>query len=729
MLRSMIVMLLLVGAGSPAFAAEASGSSSPDSNSQLPMWSTTQAKKDRYLSAHGLRAFAGGYSEDGLEFWAYPLLIASDFKLEFMRSGTKPIAGISLLGSVEVDPLGFTRTYKGNGFTVRERVDTRGQVPGVRVKYRIEGAKDLRIRASFRPSLNLMWPVGVGGQEIAWQESTRGFLLSEPSKRFKALVSSAQAADHSQPNNDRRGSEFGLPLFMTMQPQPCGADRCATLIFAGQSEQGEGLDATTAALLNAADAPEHADVARFQPTTQMRITTPDADANRALRWAQIALEQAWTCNARLGCGLVAGYGPSHGARRPQYAWYFAGDGLVATRALVHEGQYARAAEELDFILRYQHPDNGMLWHEMSQSAGFVDWAKDYEYMYVHVDIAFQFLSTLGEYVHASGDFEFVRTHWSKIMAAFEYCRSTLDPRDGLPRVPHDKMSGNEQDRLTDELTLSAAWVDVLRAMSQLPTVDAAQAAQWAADAEMARQQIRKRYRDTEAGRWISGFKRSGEAGESFSYADLAAIASGAATPEEAAATFDRLASPDYLTAWGLRSKPTSASDYDPEAYSRGSVWGLGSAAASERMWRSGRHEQAAVLWQRLVPWAEQDSLGHMHEVQSGTRFIPQSESVPEQTWSSAAFLSAAIGGMLGLEADARGNVLRFAPQPPQGWHWLKAEHVRMGKSVVDLEWRNENGKASLDVRNNGPALRLVWVQAGVETSSEIPPGHTRLAAP
>jgi hypothetical protein len=85
--------------------------------------------------------------------------------------------------------------------------------------------------------------------------------------------------------------------------------------------------------------------------------------------------------------------------------------------------------------------------------------------------------------------------------------------------------------------------------------------------------------------------------------------------------------------------------------------------------------------------------------------------------------------MLGLEADARHKVLRFAPQPPQAWRSLKAERVRVGKSVVDLEWRNEGGKASLEVRNSGPAFRLVWTQGGAETSSEIPPGHTRLGAP
>jgi hypothetical protein len=49
----------------------------------------------------------------------------------------------------------------------------------------------------------------------------------------------------------------------------------------------------------------------------------------------------------------------------------------------------------------------------------------------------------------------------------QYCLSTLDKSDGLPRVPAGKMSGNEQDRLTDELTLSASWVSAAHARFEL----------------------------------------------------------------------------------------------------------------------------------------------------------------------------------------------------------------------------------------------------------------------
>jgi len=703
------------------------------------MWSTAQARSNRYVSVHGLRAFAGGYSEDGLEFWTFPLQIASGYALDFMQPGAPSVPGIALLASVEIDPLGVTRVYKGTDFRVSERITTHAKDPGVLVQFRVEGRRDLQVQVRFRPSLNLMWPAGIGGQEMAWDQAAHGFLLSEPTRRFNALISSTQATDHSQPNNDRRGSEFTREIMLTLEPKPCAGGRCATLVFAGQSEKNEDVNAITASLLSASEASQADDAKRFAAAGIVKITTPDAEANRALQGAQVALEQAWTCNARLGCALVAGYGPSHGARRPQYAWYFAGDGLLAARALLHEGAYKRAADELDFIYRYQKPDDGMIWHEMTQSAGFLDWARDYPYMYVHVDITFDFLAVLAEYDRATGDQAFLARHWPETLKAYRYCLSTLDASDGLPRVPADKMSGNEQDRLTDELTLSAAWVQAAHAMSGLAASmhDEPLRRQAEAASLRARASLRSRYRDAKRQRWISGFSRSGAAGESTSGADLAAITSGAATPEETAATLDRLATPAYMTAWGLRSSPTTSRDYDPAAYGKGSVWGLGTAAAAEILWQARRSDVANGLWMSLVPWTSIDSLGHMHEVMRGDAFTPQRESVPEQTWSSAAFLSAAIHGMLGLDSDARNNVLHFAPQLPASWESVRVEHVRVGRSIVDLDWHAGQERTTLDVRNAGPAFHLVWTEArAVDDATapavierDIPPGSTHLSLP
>jgi glycogen debranching enzyme len=679
----------------------------------LPVWSTQLAQPNRYISAHGLRGFAGGYSEDGLEFWSFPLQIVSGYQLRFTLPKSAPVPAISVLTSVEVDPLGVTRTYTAPDFHVRERITTSAKDPGVLVRFTVEGRRDLQIEVQFEPSLNLMWPAGIGGQETSWDQDAQGFLLSEPTHQFRALISSPQAAAHSEVNNDRRGSDFNRRTSLTVKPQPCAAGACSTLVFAAQSEKEEDVHATAASLLRASEDTAIADAGRYSSSDIVTITTPDVDANRAIKWAQIALEQAWSCNARLGCAIVAGYGPSHTSRRPQYAWYFAGDGLLATEAFLHEGNYKRGAEELAFLYRYQNPDSGMIWHEISQSAGFLNWARDYPYMYVHVDITFDFLTELAEYDRITGDQAFLAQHWPASLKAYQYCLSTLDTSDGLPRVPADKISGNEQDRLTDELTLSALWVNAAHAMSELAaSMHDEELSRKAESASLrARASIRSRYWDSTARGWISGFTRAGKATERTSAADLAAIASGASTPEQSAATLDMLATPAYLTAWGLRSKPATAPDYDPTGYAKGSVWAFSTAAAAEIMWRAHRADAANALWQSLVPWEQVDSLGHMHEVMSGSFFTPQRESVPEQTWSSSAFLSAAIHGMLGLESDGRTNVLHLDPQVPSSWHSFQVEHVRIGNSLVDLSWHSDNGHFALDLHNNGPMFHLKWIQA------------------
>lgn len=124
----------------------------------------------------------------------------------------------------------------------------------------------------------------------------------------------------------------------------------------------------------------------------------------------MALDQAWVCAPDLGCGEVAGYGPSRPKRRPQCAWYFAGDGLVAVEGLLATQNHARAREELAFIARRQNPKNDMIWHELSLSAPLIDWEKNYPYMLVHVDITLQYLSILEDYVETTGDHAFLREH-------------------------------------------------------------------------------------------------------------------------------------------------------------------------------------------------------------------------------------------------------------------------------------------------------------------------------
>ncbi|HEU4670086.1 MAG TPA: hypothetical protein VFR91_05240 [Dyella sp.] len=122
-------------------------------------------------------------------------------------------------------------------------------------------------------------------------------------------------------------------------------------------------------------------------------------------------------------------------------------------------------------------------------------------------------------------------------------------------------------------------------------------------------------------------------------------------------------------------------------------------------------------------------------MQAGDRFVPQRESVPEQAGSSAAFLSAAIGGLPGPPMDASALRLGVAPQPPVAWPQLSARGVRVGIRFVGPAWRRGDRTIVLEVGNRGAPVTLDWREPGRngagsrKLSTVVPDGHGRWILP
>jgi glycogen debranching enzyme len=450
------------------------------------------------------------------------------------------------------------------------------------------------------------------------------------------------------------------------------AGHVARFVIAGSTTSIDDARATYAHLRDGS-ASSQSDTAREQQEWaehKLRIKTPDEKVNHALAWSQWALEQAWVCNPSLGCGLVAGYGPSRGlARRPQYAWFFAGDALTSLPALLLSGEFERTRQALEFLLNYQDHQTGMMWHEMSQSAGYVHWT-DYPYMFPHVDVTFLFLETLQTYATITGDADFVRTHWEAISKSYKYCQSLIDPADGLPRVPPGKEGSDEQRHPQQELSLAVAWMQASVAYARLARLSGHEELAPAAEAASARAAVAIpiHFWNTSTNYFASGILSDGTAEPEMHLPPDAAIP----LLDEArrAAVLDRIAGPEFQTAWGTRGVGTASPTFDPASYATGSVWAASTANAASELWRAGRAEAAWKVWRSLLPWFTLDSMGHLHETLSGSAFQPQIESVPEQTWSSALFVSSFLTGAAGLTAGS-GNAHR---------HLRAGASVRLGPS-------------------------------------------------
>jgi glycogen debranching enzyme len=683
--------------------------------------------------AAGERGFVGGYNTPGLEVWTYPLQIVRHYWISFHVEGdTSDVDGRAALQSIEQTPTGATQVYSAPGITLRERIYAPVDVPAALVGYSVESTRPVLITVHFTPSLNLMWPGAVGGQEIHWDSTHSAYTLDEPSRRFRGAVMSRQIVGHEQVQNNRRDSEFERSVSFTIRVTP-GGSTGAMIAFAGSSTPDETPVETAEKLTAHARESETRARTRYASLNVIDVETPDSAVNRALRWAQVTLEQAWACNPQLGCGMLAGYGPSRGARRPQYAWFFAGDGLVAVEAFLREGAFARARDELAFILRYQNKRSGAIWHELSQSAGFLDWEHAYPYMFVHVDVSFDFLNALRDYVETTGDAAFAKQHWSAIQAAYEYCRATVPRGRTLPEIPAGKEGRDEQDPQRDELSLSLAWVSASRSFATLARLTGHGAL--AADAERrsraARDAIRPTYYDARNQQWVSGHLRSGAPVEGLTAGLIALLHQGLLGEPEQRTLLDALASPRYRAPWGIRSTPNDSPLYDPDAYARGSVWAIGTADAITAFFEAGRASTAIALWRDLVPWFGLDSPGHMHEVLNGDSFAPERESVPDQTWSSAAFVSSGMRMLLGLQLEATKRQLRFAPQLAPDWDAVRVRHIAVAGAEVNLAVRVEPQRIELEVENPGSAVTLTFrppLPSGVHVSSVVLSTGVRLTS-
>ena len=172
---------------------------------------------------------------------------------------------------------------------------------------------------------------------------------------------------------------------------------------------------------------------------------------------------------------------------------------------------------------------------------------------------------------------------------------------------------------------------------------------------------------------------------------------------------DQIASSDFETDWGTRGVAASSPRFDPNSYASGSISALATSDIASAFWAQHRSSTAFSIWSSLLPWGTLDAMGHMHEVLTGDFYHQQVESVPEQTWSSAGFLSSAVHGLLGLETEAQANHLNFSPHLPSDWDRLSVSNIKLPNGTVALALARVRGGLELQIENKGRPLDLSFI--------------------
>jgi len=142
---------------------------------------TEAVAPQRFIAAHGRRALIDGYASAGLEIWAYPFEILSDYRIAFRARGTTTsINGQDILSRVVYEPDSIIRIYVGPDFIVHEKLFVPLNLPGAILSYSIQSTHDVEIDVHATPVLSLMWPAAIGGQSATWNPKLSAFVVSEP---------------------------------------------------------------------------------------------------------------------------------------------------------------------------------------------------------------------------------------------------------------------------------------------------------------------------------------------------------------------------------------------------------------------------------------------------------------------------------------------------------------------------------------------------------------------
>jgi GH15 family glucan-1,4-alpha-glucosidase len=574
--------------------------------------------------------------------------------------------------------------------------------PGALVRLDVQARNPLRIDVSFVRDFQLMWPASIGTGYAQWNASLRAFEFGADGQPYAAVFGSPDAALASQAYATNY-SAASASVF-TLGEMKGHASRVLA-VAASMKSPAEALAGWRRLIARSGSVVE--ETARYYReylAHTIELSLPDPQLQEAYDWSRLSVVKGFVDNPFLGRGLVAGYGPSKGAYRPGFAWFFGRDSFWTSFALTSAGDFANARAAIQFVSQFQRED-GKIPHEISQSASLVDWFKQYPYGFASADATPLYAIATGEYVRASGDVAFAREQAPRLWKALAFMRSTLDDA-GFPRnlqVGHGWVEGGPLLPVRVEFYQAGCYVQALRSLAMLARAvgDQQRANEFAAEFEQKRKALEDRFWLAKNHDYAFAISTSGKPVDEPSVLATVPMWFDLLDRGHAQEMIGSLAQEAHATDWGMRIISSSNPLYDPSGYHFGSVWPLFTGWASVGEYRYHAAEPALANL-RANAWLALDGAGgNTTEVLSGDSYSPLSTASPNQIWSAAMVVSPLLRGLLGLESDAAARRIVFAPHLPADWPTAGVHGIPLRDARVDLDLRRDANTLQLTIVNSG----------------------------
>lgn len=683
------------------------------------------AQPSTYFDKVGRKFAILGTESGSFEAWAYPLKLVRDVEFSFfVGSSTEPIRGKDIVRYVTARPEATTITYAYQSFTVRATYLTPIDQPGALILFAVDATEPLSIVCSFLPVLQPMWPAGIGGQYAVWDAATRAYLISEPTRKNHAFIGSPSAEGISYTPAHMLSDTPNQFRIRIASPDSVRARYIVIAVAGGKGNR----DAIRTSYLRLLENPEslYRETVRHYAAVRsetMQVETPDRRINLAFAWGKVAYDNLLVEHPDLGRGLVAGLGPSGPGGRPGFGWFFGGDAFINTFSLDSYGAYGTVRDALAFTQKWQRAD-GKMAHELSQSAGYVDWFRDYPYAYIHGDTSPLYITAMYDYYVATGDTDFVKRSWTSIRRAYEWSCGTDEDGDGLMDNAKAGLGASEYGSLTgvqSDIYTAAVWVRALNVMG--PLARAAGEGGFASSVEPLRRKaaeaFNEKFWDDRRGQYAYAFDAAGSRVPLVSPWSSVGMMWGLGDSSRSARTLERLNSSELATDWGTRSISNRSPLYEPLNYNYGAVWPFLTSWVAAAQYAHHCSLQGFGSLMASVQHTFDNGLGVVTEVFSGSQNIWPQEAVPHQGFCTAGVMMPLVRGMLGLAPDAVNGSLTFAPQFPADWQAVVIRRCRFGDREVSLDYSRALTRVEVQARLAGGRATRVRLAPALGIGSRI----------
>jgi hypothetical protein len=690
-----------------------------------------------------------GEQDGTFELWLMPIQVLRNARLTARLQGYDfPIELNKLATDVDVEPDHTTITYSHAAITVRQhmflpRTGASGVASAV-VLFEVHAVRPAQITLTFDPSMTMEWPApNFGPTNAGWRERPggSGYVLQTNSPGLYGVVA-MPGATHGEirPYQERAAESPAVLTFSydpkrddhTFYPLLCGVSDAGSLN--PQAKQKEGTD-PTGELLDRVLALEDHIPELYRSTAEyykhffgerLDVTTPDPQFDKALRWAEISVDQSRTPLAK-GTGMTAGWLPAGTTARPGYGWFFGRDALWSLYAINSYGDFQFSRGALEFLLSQQRAD-GKIMHEFSQTAGQVDW-RSMPYQYAAADATPLLLMAMDDYVRMSGDVELLRAHWQEILLAYRFTRAhttegAMDNSQGTGWVeewlPHKPDQEIYMVALDAQANLAVSRLAKLMGDSKLE----------AGSLETART-VEARLAAYRSPTGIYRFSRNHDGSFENVRSIFPSVAwwTGDLHPAEADKTFADWEGSHFTVDWGVRSVANTQTIYDPISYHRGSVWPLYTGWTAMAEYRTGRSLAAFEHLQSSARLTDLQDPGAITEVLSGEFYQPLARSSSHQLWSSAMLLSPAIRGLFGINADALNHRLTISPQLPADWNHVALRNVTVGNTRYNVTMDRKGPELVIDADSTEATVLCLTAATNNTLCNEPPASHHSLRLP